>query len=538
MVVLKVRSTPTVAGFNRLQAKALPLNLVINFACPHCAINISTEPEYAGAEADCPSCNQPLVIPNGEASSHPVKIPLPTELPPHIPQSNDNKEEIPTPGLEGIKNEVTGAAEGVMSPDTQTPLAPPPALSLASLKPLFVCLLLFGWVANWFLPGREIDGSLLGQITAVTLIGLPALLLAIAGGLRFLQPTRFPVYLTVGALLFTMTVGITGLLCIQELGTRSLEYSGYKGGKQGAVLYILKFVGFAYESTYSPSIWIRFFGYIFGVGLWEEITKLLPLFYLAHRIVQGDEKFKIGFRTFLTIGFFSGLGFGIGEALHWYSPWGVLEVRDIGSNVLRWFACVPSHAVYATIDAAILWLLAPQLKDVKDFYGRLLLFAAAAFTVAVVHGTYNVISSLPMAGITLDAASILLLYWVVDHVEKTRGVAIDPLVEPLDSGTQIGWLKKVTGVGTRLKRLYIVSCVMILGSLFLTSAGGHQSGSIADWEYEAYMRGYTNPAAGALAGSAAEYAETPDQRRRAELAGQGAADRMGDKSPAYDPPDR
>ncbi len=39
----------------------------ITFPCPHCQQQLEAPPEYAGAEIECPSCNQALVVPAAEA---------------------------------------------------------------------------------------------------------------------------------------------------------------------------------------------------------------------------------------------------------------------------------------------------------------------------------------------------------------------------------------------------------------------------------------------------------------------------------------
>ena len=38
---------------------------MINFQCPHCDVNISAELSDAGASANCPTCGQDLVVPEG-----------------------------------------------------------------------------------------------------------------------------------------------------------------------------------------------------------------------------------------------------------------------------------------------------------------------------------------------------------------------------------------------------------------------------------------------------------------------------------------
>ena len=42
--------------------------LVIQFACLNCAQKLTVKDEFAGRNASCPTCKQPLVVPSGEAT--------------------------------------------------------------------------------------------------------------------------------------------------------------------------------------------------------------------------------------------------------------------------------------------------------------------------------------------------------------------------------------------------------------------------------------------------------------------------------------
>ncbi len=339
---------------------------------------------------------------------------------------------------------------------------------MASLKPLFVCCLAFGWVFSQFLPIRYfISSGFVGQAIPVALIALPALLLAVVGIYLFVRPARIPTLLAFGTLFFTMIVGLAGLFLFQGLAIYSVNSSVHMGGKGAGVVLILRAVGWAYQSINSSSVIHQFFGFIFGVGLCEEMTKLLPLFFLL--LFKGNRPIGIDYRGFLIVGFSSGLGFGIGEALYCYAPWSGNVVT--GANVIRWFACVPAHGIYATTDAAILWLLAPKLREFEGFYQKLGIFALAAFAVAIVHGTYNVLSNSQWIGIAIDAATIVLMYYVVKFVDNRS--SRQQLQDEAHSEYSPGFQKWIHGYETgqrRLKRLYLFAATMILVSQVFSSS--------------------------------------------------------------------
>jgi hypothetical protein len=38
----------------------------LKFACPHCHIHLSAEPEHYSTQVDCPDCQQPFIVPKPE----------------------------------------------------------------------------------------------------------------------------------------------------------------------------------------------------------------------------------------------------------------------------------------------------------------------------------------------------------------------------------------------------------------------------------------------------------------------------------------
>jgi len=205
-----------------------------------------------------------------------------------------------------------------------------------------------------------------------------------------------------------------------------------------------------------------------GVGLCEELIKLLPLFIFLGVVKHRSHDMC---RAFLAIGFFSGLGFGMGEALYGYAPWSSIPSVFTDGNITRWFACVPSHAVYAVIDAAFLWVLVPRIRAARGMYTFLGLCAAAALAVAVVHGVYNTLCGLPLIGIILDGLSLILMWYIVNYAYVRTSVSVEGL-GPL-SGAVPGIATRVISYQTGAKKFvaqYVFATGMVVASLFLSTS--------------------------------------------------------------------
>jgi RsiW-degrading membrane proteinase PrsW (M82 family) len=83
----------------------------------------------------------------------------------------------------------------------------------------------------------------------------------------------------------------------------------------------------------------RLLGFIFGVGLFEELFKALPLFWYVR--YRG----KLDWRTACMWGMASGAGFGISEGIM-YSAVFYNGVESADAYVLRFASCVTLHAVW------------------------------------------------------------------------------------------------------------------------------------------------------------------------------------------------
>ncbi|MBA3686321.1 MAG: PrsW family intramembrane metalloprotease, partial [Planctomycetes bacterium] len=310
----------------------------------------------------------------------------------------------------------------------RAPIAPPPLrpqpIPLAAppwrdLWPLAVVVLGLGWGVGGLLTFEQRYTPDSGF--AIFVLALAALPLATLAFLHWLRPRHVPWGSAVFALIFTAIGGILTLLAMQWAAAVVAGGRIRFFGKAAIILVVLFAIGWAYHMTESDSFLMRWVGYVFGVGLCEEAVKLLPLAWMitgAHR--------RMGLHGFMMIGFASGIGFGVAEALYLYNPWHddmpaeyaaagfhAYRVPEVGGNVIRWFALVPSHAMWTAACAAFLWKWGDDYSGSESFWGKAWVVAKAAGLMAFIHGTYDAICSLgTIAAAIASATSFAALAWV------------------------------------------------------------------------------------------------------------------------------
>ena len=283
-----------------------------------------------------------------------------------------------------------------------------------SLEGLLVCVLGYGWMLFIFLPNANIEKH---YSYSIYILASSALSAATLSMLNFLRPKPIPIIQGVAALFFTMTAGLFILLTFQSIAHWTLQHHLILRGKAFVLLYpLVKFIGWSYQAIYSSSFSDRLIGFIFGVGLCEELTKLLPLFYLVLINKAVSLKSRISYVSFVFIGFLSGVGFGIGEALMCYSPWS--GTLSLSANVLRWFALVPSHGIWSATAAACLWYISPRIERQNGLIKITSLCISAAIVVAVLHGVYDVLCDIQIVGPILATASIVAFYAVIRLIDR------------------------------------------------------------------------------------------------------------------------
>jgi RsiW-degrading membrane proteinase PrsW (M82 family) len=195
--------------------------------------------------------------------------------------------------------------------------------------------------------------------------------------------------------LFTITVGIALVLMLQRL----------------------PFIDSLYSATTSASIAGRLFGFVFGVGIIEEATKALPIWwlYLYKRNVDS-------LSTIVFLGCVSGFAFGIAEGTGYSISYALgLSLGRFGFGdylivqLLRLITLPLLHAVWAGVFAYFI-----ALGSVNRHVEKGLVLAGLA-TTALLHGLYDTFSSSVVGvGIAVLSIVIFVAYYRSGEVLQSR----------------------------------------------------------------------------------------------------------------------
>ena len=430
---------------------------IFKFYCPLCGQKMAAKMAHIGKTFCCPACNGEITVPDKDIQASAKTSTEPTtkkESAEHTTPKkqhaanksqvdsslvNKDKPHVPIEEAHEITSNRKNAGSEVASSAPSGSVMPPPLPGakgvhdvpssrrqpsknhhekivsgigrlpehVKTVIPYAVLLLGLGHILTWILPDNRVLIS--APSLAIFILGAPALLLSYVCAGYFLSPKTIPRGYNLVVFLFTATIGIFILLCMRSIGEAMLGETlrGVGGAKVIAVQLLLKAVGWLYQAIESPNFFVHWIGMVFGVGLLEEMTKVLPLLLYIFWGKKHPNKDTLSLRQFLMVGLFSGLGFGFTEAIIGYAPW----TGDISltSNITRWYACVPSHALYTVIDAAILWRVKPDIVKSESWSEAFFITAFACLCVAAIHGTYNVLAGIAGLGFIMDLVSLVLL---------------------------------------------------------------------------------------------------------------------------------
>lgn len=181
---------------------------------------------------------------------------------------------------------------------------------------------------------------------------------------------------------------------------------------------------------------VSLIGYVFQVGIWEEMCKALPVIMVLRWV-----KPSIDLRSLLVIGLFSGLGFAAFENLNYgnnaiSSTYSLTREYGVGGLVsgvqsamvvtlLRSVSLVFCHAVWAGIFTYFIGLSTVN-KDRKVAF-----FLAGLLVAAVLHGLYDWLAGLqPTIAALLAGFSFVLFYaYVQKGLNESEAISADPVNE-------------------------------------------------------------------------------------------------------------
>lgn len=176
---------------------------------------------------------------------------------------------------------------------------------------------------------------------------------------------------------------------------KSLPKNGRAAGAAAVVAVIvilLLVVGAGYAFTaIDLSFFPHFIAFTVGVGLMEECTKAIAGVIICYWVVRQapDDTPKGHQRRVMAAFGLAGLGFGAGEALHYFGVY-----NDVGSGIgiyaMRSIWCVALHACWTMISGAIIASSLPTVwdktADLRKIGGIIL---AACIPSMILHGFYD-----------------------------------------------------------------------------------------------------------------------------------------------------
>lgn len=364
---------------------------------------------------------------------------------------------------DGIVEAATDCAiDSPLPPGSSTVAAPILSQGLwdkPRLLPLLFCVIGLGWVLPVILPARIFTGD-----GVQFFLGMFAIPLFLWSFLVLVRPSRMILtrrFLGTGlvACLFTWIVGLALLFAVQKIGHSQLEHFKMLHGKAALFSLISWVVGWLYQGAFDPNVGMvhRVLGFVFGVGLCEEFVKIIPvmlfLLFLRKSPPQNDEKELRLSKEMVLIGIFSGIGFGIGEAVSCYSPTAGNGMYQ--SLIARWFALISSHAVWTGIVAQILWMIRDDLR--KSSWKKVILIGlGVSMSSGLAHGIYDLICGYWTLAVITSAACIFLFLHLIRECEKLEEGRISPMPVPILEFESWLWKRPMRRFGIAMTYVLVI----------------------------------------------------------------------------------
>jgi RsiW-degrading membrane proteinase PrsW (M82 family) len=180
------------------------------------------------------------------------------------------------------------------------------------------------------------------------------------------------------------------------------------------IFYVAKFIAFSYSAALDPAygFWMSFFGFTFGVGLCEELTKALPILIMARTDAELD------WRGAAVWGLASGIGFGVAEGIHYASDqYNGVVTADV--YVVRFVSCVALHAMWAAAVGIMIARCRDEMQQDWEWTDLLMAILKVQAVPMVLHGLYDVMLKKELEGLALGVAALSFV-WLAILIEWCR----------------------------------------------------------------------------------------------------------------------
>ena len=266
------------------------------------------------------------------------------------------------------------------------------------------------------LPDRKLNEAFLARDTLVHWL---LTILAAAAYFAFLvalssDGSAKPVALLLVGL-FTSTAGIVFLFVVQAIAGASQGVIIIPRSIVGILIWGVQLIGLSYRVALDPQsdFITSFLGFTFGVGLCEEIVKVIPVLFMHYR--RGDQTWRGAYLWGLA----SGAGFGLAEGIIYAADF-YNGVSGAGIYFVRDISCVALHAIWAGSSAIMVYQKQHWFQDSEswlDFLFRVLLVVAVPM---VLHGLYDTLLKKDMNALALGVA-VLSFGYLAYLISQLRG---------------------------------------------------------------------------------------------------------------------
>ncbi|MCL2639380.1 MAG: PrsW family glutamic-type intramembrane protease [Phycisphaerales bacterium] len=280
------------------------------------------------------------------------------------------------------------------------------------------------------LPGNRFLGALLPRESNAHWLMAVASLVGFLVFIALAVPrAREPILGMCLASLFTATVGIMLIMAFQYLAS---AFTGdtipATGGGRAFVVFLvmlaLSFIGMSYALADDPSagFMVSLLGFSFGVGLCEEITKLVPL---LKRIRPALGRDNPTWNTLLAWGLASGAGLGVAEGIM-YSRAYYNGIHAADMYLVRFISCVALHAIWTGTASIILYRRQFSLEDATNKAIYVLSLIPVVLLPMILHGLYNTLLKKGHNDLALATAiaSFAILVYLVETMRRKEPQAL------------------------------------------------------------------------------------------------------------------
>lgn len=171
-------------------------------------------------------------------------------------------------------------------------------------------------------------------------------------------------------------------------------------------------VGEAYAAAFDPEagFFRSLLGFTLGVGLCEELVKLLPLAIVYRKCGTLDVRGAVAW------GLAMGAGFGVSEAIHYAG-----ELYNGLSPALiyavRFVSVIALHMAWSATAAARLWAWRDPIADGDRWTAAVIPMLLAAAPSILLHGVYDALSKhgVAFSAFCFAVVSFALFFWISDR---------------------------------------------------------------------------------------------------------------------------